>query len=195
MHTALRRVVQVMLPDTPWEDLPDPAALDWSQIRYQDAAAIRARLAEHCSSASAANQSVVALRGVLKEAWRLGLIDAETLARATDIQTIREERFPSGRALSAGEVRALFKVCAADEGPAGVRDAALLAVLYGCIRCNKLLPLGTPVGAFVFETTDETERPGVHTTVWEQLTDLDMATGAYRLCDDDSPWPPGEEPA
>jgi hypothetical protein len=53
MHTALRRVVQVMLPDTAWADLPDPASLDWSRIRYQHAAAIRARLTERHSSASA----------------------------------------------------------------------------------------------------------------------------------------------
>jgi site-specific recombinase XerD len=131
MHTALRRVVQVILPDSAWTDLPDPASLDWSSIRYQHAAAVRARLSERYRSAAAVNQSLVALRGVLKEAWRLGLIDSETFARATDLQSIREERLPSGRALSAGEVRALFKVCAADRGPAGVRDAALLAVLYG----------------------------------------------------------------
>ncbi len=36
----------------------------------------------------------------------------------------------TGRALSVGEVQALFHVCAQDESVKGSRDAALIAVLY-----------------------------------------------------------------
>ena len=36
-----------------------------------------------------------------------------------------------GRALSIGEVQALFHVCAQDKSVKGSRDAALIAVLYG----------------------------------------------------------------
>ncbi|HMN14199.1 MAG TPA: hypothetical protein PKD55_17935, partial [Bellilinea sp.] len=38
----------------------------------------------------------------------------------------------AGRALSYGEWAALFAMCAADAGPAGVRDAALIALLKVC---------------------------------------------------------------
>lgn len=104
--------------------------LDWSQVRYQHAAAVRAALAESCAPATA-NRHLSALRGVLREAWRLGHMTAEAFTRAADVANVKATRLPSGRALTAGETRALFADCAADPTPAGVRDAAILAVTFG----------------------------------------------------------------
>ena len=44
---------------------------------------------------------------------------------------MRGTRLPAGRALPAGEIRALFDVCAGDRTPAGSRDAAAFAMLFG----------------------------------------------------------------
>jgi site-specific recombinase XerD len=108
----------------------DSENLPWAALRYQHTAAIRAALIERYN-ASTANKALAALRGVLKEAWRLGYITAEDFHRATDVPTIRAHTLPRGRALASGEIAALMSVCGRDSSPAGIRDAALIAVLYG----------------------------------------------------------------
>src|SRR5215831_5407483 len=104
--------------------------LDWGALRYQHTAAVRSALAEGYAPATA-NKMLAALRGVLREAWRLGYVEAEAYQRAADLPSVRGERLLRGRMLTPGELRALFQVCQADASPAGARDAALLAVLYG----------------------------------------------------------------
>src|SRR5947209_4680910 len=51
----------------------DAAALDWATLRYQHTQAIRAALADRYQPAMA-NKCLAALRGTLKECWRLGLV-------------------------------------------------------------------------------------------------------------------------
>ncbi len=104
--------------------------LRWEMLRYEHTQAIRAALAETYQPATA-NKMLAALRGVLRECWRLGLMQAEEFHRAVDVAAVRGTTLPRGRALSAGELRALFADCAVDASPSGARDAALLAVLYG----------------------------------------------------------------
>jgi len=111
-------------------DEADAFTLPWQQLDHQHTAAIRARLAEDFAAATA-NKMLSALRGVLKSAWRLGLMDGDRYQRAVDIQAVKGQTLPRGRSLEAGELRALFKACARDESAAGRRDAALLGVLYG----------------------------------------------------------------
>ena len=110
-------------------DAADALALPWHLLRYQHTAAVRAALAERYAPATA-NKTLAALRGVLLEAWRLGLIPADEYSRAADLPAVRGSTLPSGRALTREELRALFAACA-DGTPAGARDAALLATLYG----------------------------------------------------------------
>ena len=55
---------------------------------------------------------LAALRGVLREAVELGLMDAESFQRASRIKTIRGKPAPAGRALEREELRALFASCA-----------------------------------------------------------------------------------
>jgi site-specific recombinase XerD len=92
--------------------------------------AIRARLAERYA-VTTANQHLSALRGVLKECWRLGSLEADEYRRAVDLEPVRGSGLPRGRALHARELRAVFGTCADDPTPLAIRDAAILGVLYG----------------------------------------------------------------
>ena len=102
----------------------------WPAIRYQHTAKIRVALIERYKPATA-NKMLAALRGVLKESWRLGYMTAEDYHRATDVHTIKAQTLPRGRALASGEIAALMGTCGRDSSPAGIRDAALIAILYG----------------------------------------------------------------
>ncbi len=110
----------------------DAASLAWHELRYQHTALIRTYLAEAFAPAGA-NKMLSALRGVLKECFRLGYTPAEDYHRARDLPSVRGSTLPKGRALSLGELRQLLEACARDRNaPKGARDAALVAVLYGC---------------------------------------------------------------
>jgi len=106
----------------------DARSFPWEHLRYQHTAAIRTRLVEAHAPATV-NKMLSALRGVLKEAWRLGHLTAEEYHRAADVSNVKVETLPSGRALAHGEVGKLLQACQVDISPAGRRDAALVAML------------------------------------------------------------------
>lgn len=112
----------------------------WAELRYQHTAAIRSRLAERYAPATA-NRMLSALRGTLKEAWRLGLMDAEAQARAADVQNIKSQTLPAGRSLSREEILAIMQTCLQDASPAGIRDAAMLVVLRAGLRRSEVVKL------------------------------------------------------
>lgn len=118
----------------------DALTLDWAALRFQHTAAIRAKLAEGYAPATA-NKMLSALRRTLRAAWRLGQVDAETYRRAVDIEAVKGDRLPTGRNLTDGEIRAMFAACAADPSPAGVRDAAILALLRLGLRRQEVATL------------------------------------------------------
>lgn len=106
-----------------------PFRVAWHLVRFQHTSAVRSALTEKYAIPTA-NKILAALRGTLKAAWRLALMNAEDFHRAIDIPSVRGETLPRGRALSSGEILALFDACD-DSTKAGTRDAALFALLYG----------------------------------------------------------------
>src|SRR5262245_29708162 len=57
--------------------------IDWSALRYQHVAAIQHALASRFRPATA-NKVLSAVRGTLKDAWRLGHLTADEYQRAVD---------------------------------------------------------------------------------------------------------------
>lgn len=106
----------------------DLLSVNWERIEYQHAQAIRADLIELYSPASV-NRMLSALRGVAKQAWLMGLSQAEQYFRINEIGNVRGSTLPAGRALAGGEVNALIQACIMDTSPAGFRDAAIIAIM------------------------------------------------------------------
>ena len=121
---ALNTIAELLGFDV-WQSVP------WARLRYQHTQAIRAQLSERYSPATV-NRYLCALRRTLNEARRLGLIGPDDYSGAVDLENVKGERLLSGRALSSGEIGALMGVCTNDPGPAGVRDAAIIALAYIC---------------------------------------------------------------
>ena len=114
---------------------------DWASLRYQHTQALRTLLAQRYKPASA-NKMLAALRRVLLEARRLGLMTPDDYAQAADIAAIKGSSLPPGRALSMGELTALMATCCTDRTPAGPRDAALIALLCrGGLRRSEVVAL------------------------------------------------------
>ena len=106
----------------------DALTCPWQQLRYGHTAALRTKLAERYAPATA-NKMLAALRRVLKECWQLGLMTVEEYERAANVKAIKAQILSKGRALSLAEITALLEACARDASAAGVRDAALIALL------------------------------------------------------------------
>lgn len=124
MWGALAKIADLITKNSSPDNFP------WHRLRFQHTSAVRAALQENYA-VSYARKMVCALKGVLRAAWRLGQIATEDYQRAIDLPPIRGESLPKGRALTPGEVRALFLACAENNGIGGARDAALFGVLYG----------------------------------------------------------------
>lgn len=115
------------------------AGFNWHLLTNADLQYLRSEVGGRYS-ANYANKIMAAVKGVLKAAWRAGSMTSDDYRRAVDLRPVTGDRLPAGRALTAGELRALFASCGSSA--LDVRDQAMLAVLYGCgLRRAELVAL------------------------------------------------------
>lgn len=120
------------VPNSPGQLFP------WESLRFPHTAAIREMLIRQTSinphgetvpwSPAYVNKHLSALRKTLKAAWKLERMTTDSYMRAKEIESLDAKRLPVGRSIAGPEFGKLLTTCDTD-GPASVRDAAIVAVL------------------------------------------------------------------
>jgi integrase len=123
-RVGLDWLAKALVPEGRWDTFP------WEMVRYQHAAALRTKLTASGLSPATCNTYRAALRGVMRECWRLGYITAQEHDLIRSVERIRGSRSLRGRALTTGEVISTFRQLEEDDSVCARRDAALFAVAY-----------------------------------------------------------------
>jgi integrase len=120
----------------------DGLRIAWAGLSGERVLEVRSRMLEDGAKPATVNATLAAVRGVAREAHRLGLMAAEDYLSLRQVKNVRGEPFASGRSLSHDEIGALMQACADDDSAAGRRDAAVIALLYaGGLRRSELAGL------------------------------------------------------
>ena len=105
--------------------------IDWHLLQPEHVIALVAALREDGYAPNTSSLYVNAMRGVMNEAWRLNLISQEHLLRMRTVKAAPGTRLGQGRNLRRSLIREMMEVCGADPRPQGLRDAAVIGILYG----------------------------------------------------------------
>lgn len=112
----------------------------WWKLRYEHIMKVRADLSATYAP-STVNKTLTAVKQVLRECRRLGLMTADACAAATDIKPVRGSRLPPGRALSPTEIERLLET-AGNATPVDRRNrAALMLLAFAGLRRDEIVQL------------------------------------------------------
>jgi len=118
----VKNLAEIMAPGVHPVDFP------WHELRPEEIAVLRVELQRRYAPQTA-NGHLLVLRGVLRSCWRSGLLDADAYERLVDFRPIRGGSVRQGRSLTMEELGRLVGVARRREGPLGLRNLAILAVL------------------------------------------------------------------
>jgi integrase len=107
----------------------DAHSFPWGKLRYAHALVIRETLVREGYAPKSINRMLAALRGTMREAFKMGLYgaDADEYARALSVRNVQGGRRRRPRIITPAEWRALFDCC--DSSARGRRTAAFLVML------------------------------------------------------------------
>jgi hypothetical protein len=103
MAKLLQRIVTLLGSSTA------AAAFPWSRLDYATTIQLRQTLVSRYAPATA-NLALSALRGVLREAWRLGQISFEDFQRAGDLARVRGDHTNPRKSADTGKIEKLLAV-------------------------------------------------------------------------------------
>lgn len=153
------RVVATIL----WGPGTDIYRAPWWHVRYPHSQLVRAAVVADCSVRTA-RRHLVALRQVLTECRRAGLMSPEDCAVACDLRAVPGDPAPTGRALDHGELTRLVQACRRDPSLRGRRDEAIILLLSrGGLRRGELA--GLQVGDLAGGDLRVTGKGGRHRVV------------------------------
>lgn len=108
----------------------EDAPLRWESIKPAHVGMIRQALTEHYSRATV-NRHIAALRAIMSACWKMGYISHEAFQLfhgETKSKTVSRSKYDTGRLVTGEEFAMLLSTC--DNSPLGIRDAAILAMMY-----------------------------------------------------------------
>lgn len=127
---TMRYVLQDAADRLGFEDL-NLEEIDWHLLQPEHVIALVAALREDGLAPNTSSLYVNAVRGVMNEAWRMSLISQDHLLKMRSVKATSGTRLSQGRNLRRTLIREMLDVCAADPRPQGLRDAAVIGLLYG----------------------------------------------------------------
>jgi len=131
VQERLRAVARMM--EVPYEQV------ERHELRAYHVEWIRQALQERGVAPSTVNVTLSAHKGIARRARNLNLMSSDEYDRIRDVRGAKGEREPADRSATSGEIKALVRACLRDRSPSGVRDVAMLGVLYiGGIRRAEL---------------------------------------------------------
>jgi len=127
MRQALNTIAQLMTGGASTVE-----SFAWHDLRFQHVTAIKSKLESAGYKPATINKFLAAIRGTLRAAWLDNQTSAEDYHRAAAVKLVKNHTLPAGRELQSGELSALIEACEDDKSNAGIRDAAILSVMYSC---------------------------------------------------------------
>lgn len=104
----------------------------WGSLRRHHIRGLLEMLQVSGRAPATINTYLSALKGTVREAWMMKQMDTESYQQILAVRAVRGSRLTRGRALEPEEIQALFRSCERDTSCKGPRDAAMLAVMFGC---------------------------------------------------------------
>lgn len=105
-------------------------AIPWHLLKVERLGELRAELLRADLAAATVNKVLAAVRGVLEQCWRQGLLDMEALERAkAATAVVKASTTVRGRHLSRLELSKILSACSKDTSAGGARDGAVVALL------------------------------------------------------------------